>query len=160
MQVALWFPLQDEGSILSGLVRADGSRKPSFVAMQDYVKNGDQLSEPCGVFTGPQIFVGAPLNRITYRGPLPIHVSAKSSAGVYRIRLEVDGRLIRNYDGKGYPNYPHTLTGILHWQGAKHIAYGKHVLTFLAYDKMLNVSRVRVAVFHARPKKAHRRKHH
>jgi hypothetical protein len=48
----------------------------------------------------------------------------------------------------------------LHWQGAKHIPYGKHVLTFLAYDKMLNVSRITLAVFHARPRKTHRRKHH
>ncbi|MEA2637910.1 MAG: polysaccharide biosynthesis protein PslG [Chloroflexota bacterium] len=163
VQVALWFPLQDEGSILSGLVRADGSRKPSFAAMRDYVKNGDQLSEPCGVFTGPKIFVASPLNHARYRGPLPIHVWAKSAGGVYRIRLEIDGRLIRNYDGKGYPNYPDTLSGSLHWQGAKHIAYGRHVLTFLAYDKRLNVSHVSVAIYHARPKTTpsrHRRKRH
>ena len=37
VQVALWFPLQDEGAAVSGLIRANGSRKPSFAAMQDYV---------------------------------------------------------------------------------------------------------------------------
>ncbi len=158
VQVALWFPIHDEGSLLSGLVRADGSRKPSFTAMRDYVKNGDQLTEPCGVFTGPKITVGSPLNHLKYQGPLPIHVWAQSPQGVFRIRLEVDGRLIRNYDGS---NYPATLSGVLHWQGAKHITFGRHVLTFIAYDKERNVSRVSVAVYHARPKvKHHRHKRH
>src|SRR5262249_41469482 len=36
LQVALWFPLQDEGALLSGLVGARGSRKPSFGAMRAY----------------------------------------------------------------------------------------------------------------------------
>ena len=157
VQVALWFPLQDEGSVLSGLIRADGSHKPSFTAMRDYVKNGDQLSEPCGNFTGPKLVVASPLNHLKYRGPLPIHVSAMSSEGVFRIRLEVDGRLIRNYDGS---NYPEKLSGLLHWQGAKHITFGRHVLTFIAYDKQRNRSRVSIAVYHARPLPKHRRKHH
>ncbi len=34
MQVALWFPLQDEGVVTSGLLRENGSRKPSFAAMR------------------------------------------------------------------------------------------------------------------------------
>ncbi|MBA3807997.1 MAG: cellulase family glycosylhydrolase [Solirubrobacterales bacterium] len=159
VQVALWFPIHDEGSTVSGLVRADGSRKPSFTAMRDYVKNGDQLSEPCGNFTGPKITVGSPFDHIKYRGPLPIHVLAKSSQGVFRIRLEVDGHLIRNYDGS---NYPDTLSGVLHWQGAKHISFGRHVLSFIAYDKERNVSRLNLAVYHARPKPKHRRRraHH
>jgi Cellulase (glycosyl hydrolase family 5) len=161
VQVALWFPIHDEGAVVSGLVRADGSRKPAFTAMQDYVRKGDQLNEPCGNFTGPRITVASPLNHLKYQGPLPIHVSAQSSDGVFRIRLEVDGRLIRNYDGS---NYPATLSGGLHWQGAKHITFGRHVLTFIAYDKERNVSRVSIAVYHSKPKakhsRRHRRKHH
>jgi hypothetical protein len=152
VQVALWFPVRDEGSLLSGLVRADGSRKPSFAAMRNYAKHGDQLREPCGSFKGPSIHVASPLNHAKYRGPLPIRVSAHSSGGVFRIRLEIDGRLIRNYDGKGYPNYPSKLYGALHWQGAKHITYGRHVLTFLAYDKARNISRVSVTVYHVPPR--------
>jgi Cellulase (glycosyl hydrolase family 5) len=155
VQVALWFPLQDEGAVRSGLVRADGSRKPSFAAMRDYVKNGDRLSEPCGNFTGPKLTVRSPRSHLRYQGPLPIHVWARSSAGVFRIKLEVDGHLIRNYDG---PSYPTTLSGLLQWQGAKHISFGPHVLTFTAYDKERNVSRVSVAVYHMRPKARHRRR--
>ncbi len=143
--VALWYPLQDEGAVVSGLVRANGSHKPSFAAMRAYVNNGDQLNEPCGTFTGPKITVASPLDHANYEGPLPIHVSATSSVGVFRIRLEVDGKLIRNYDG---PNDPSFLSGAINWQGGKHISYGRHVLTFIAYDRERNVSRMSVAVYH------------
>jgi hypothetical protein len=88
VQVALWFPLQDEGPVLAGLVRSNGSRKPSFAAMRAYAHEGDTLKEPCGVFTGPKISIASPTNRVRYSGPLPIRVSAASSIGVFRIRLE------------------------------------------------------------------------
>jgi Cellulase (glycosyl hydrolase family 5)/Glycosyl hydrolase catalytic core len=158
VQVALWFPLQDQGGTTSGLVSANGTHKPAFAAMRDYAHEGDKLTGPCGVFTGPKITVASPLNHLTYAGPLPIHVSAKSSEGVFRIRLEVDGKLIRNYDG---PAFPTTLSGTLDWQGAKHIPFGRHILTFLAYDKERNVSQVSIAVYHAKPKpKRRHRSHH
>ena len=88
VQVALWFPLLDEGTLTAGLLRANGSRKPSFAAMRAYAREGDTLSEPCGVFTGPRITVASPANHVTYRGPLPIHVHATSSDGVFRITLQ------------------------------------------------------------------------
>ncbi len=156
VQVALWFPLQDEGGITSGLIRANGSHKPSFAAMQAYAREGDTLKGPCGNFTGPKIKVASPANHVVYRGPLPIRVAAFSSAGVFRIRLEIGGKLIRNYDGSDFPT---TLFGALDWQGAKHIPYGWHTLTFLAYDKENNVSRTSVRIYHARPQ-ARRGKHH
>jgi hypothetical protein len=148
VQVALWFPLEDEGGVTSGLLRANGSRKPSFGAMQAYAREGDKLKGPCGNFTGPKITVASPANHLRYSGPLPIHVMAKSSAGVFRIRLEWDGKLIRNYDGNDFPT---TLFGALDWQGAKHIPYGWITLTFLAYDKENNVSDASIRVYHARP---------
>lgn len=152
VQVALWFPLQDEGATLSGLVRVDGSRKPSFAAMRSYANEGDTLSEPCGQFSGPTISIASPSDRTSYSGPLPIDVSASSPIGVFRIRLEWDGKLIRNYDG---PDFPKTLSGALEWQGAKHIPYGWHTLTFLAYDKENNISQASVLIYHARPRSKH-----
>jgi hypothetical protein len=148
VQVALWFPLQDEGAVVSGLVTSNGARKPAFAAMRSYVQDGDQLKEPCGVFTGPKISVASPANHVTYSGPLPIHVSAASSEGVFRIRLEIDGKLIRNYEGPAFPSF---LSGTLDWQGAKHISYGRHTLTFLAFDKERNVSRVSLTIYHRPP---------
>ena len=152
VQVALWFPVEDEGGVVSGLVRANGSRKPSFEAMRNYIHKGDQLKESCGVFTGPKINVASPRNRVVYSGPLPIHVSARSSQGVFRIRLEIDGKLIRNYQG---PTFPAFLAGTIDWQGAKHISFGRHTLTFLAYDKERNVSRVSMTIYHHPPSRAH-----
>ncbi|HXB16049.1 MAG TPA: cellulase family glycosylhydrolase [Solirubrobacteraceae bacterium] len=147
VQVALWFPLQDNGPVTSGLIRSNGSKKPSYEAMREYVRQGDTLKEECGTFTGPTIDIASPSNLMTYSGPLRISVSAHSRAGVFRITLEVDGRLIRNYGGKTYPD---VLSGYLEWQGAKHIAYGRHTLTFLAYDRMHNVSQRSITIIHAR----------
>jgi hypothetical protein len=157
VQVALWYLLQDEGAVTSGLTRADGSRKPAYGAMREYVRDGDRRKESCGNFTGPKIDISSPSNHIAYSGPLPIHVSAVSKEGVFRIRLEVDGKLIRNYDGKTYPS---VLSGRLTWQGAKHIAYGRHTLTFLAYDKARNVSERSITIIHTRPKRKHHRHKH
>jgi hypothetical protein len=96
--------------------------------------------------------VASPRNRINYSGPLAIHVSAKSSQGVFRIRLEIDGKLIRNYEGASFPSF---LAGRIDWQGAKHISYGRHTLTFLAYDKQRNVSQVSFTIYHFRPRPKH-----
>ena len=153
VQVALWYPLQD-GGVSSGLERADGSHKPSFAAMQKYIRNGDQLKEPCGNFSGPTLHLSSPRNGVHYSGPLPIRVWAKSSHGVFRIRLEIDGKLIRNYDG---PSFPSFLSGTLLWQGAKHISFGRHRLTILAYDRQRNVSSRSITIVHVRPRG---RKHH
>jgi hypothetical protein len=147
VQVGLWYPLKDEGGLVSGLVTANGSRKPSFGAMRTYGHMGDQLRGPCGVLTGPKIRIISPANRISYSGALRIHVLASASDGVFRITLKIDGRLIRNYDG---PTYPHTLFGLLDWQGAKHLRYGRHILTFIAYDKERNVSQTSVTIYHRR----------
>ena len=114
VKVALWFPIQDEGPVVSGLLRSDGSRKPSFAAMQDYVRDGDQLTEPCGVFSGPKISLDSPSDHHKYSGPLLIDVSATSPLGVFRISLEYDRKLIRNYDG---PTFPGRLTGRIEWRG-------------------------------------------
>jgi hypothetical protein len=157
VQVALWYLLQDEGPVTSGLLRADGSHKPAYGAMREYVRDGDRLKESCGNFTGPKIEISSPSNHIAYSGPLPIHVAAVSREGVFRVRLEIDGKLIRNYDGKTYPT---VLSGRLTWQGAKHIAYGRHTLTFLAYDKQRNVSQRSITIIHTKPKPKRHRHHH
>lgn len=145
VQVALWFQLQDEGPVVSGLLRADGSRKPSFAAMQDYARHGDQLSGDCGDFNGPSIDVSAPSNHTTYSASLPIHVAAKDSEGVGRITLEIDGKLIRNFTNQAFPT---RLAGAIRWHGAQRIPLGRHKLTFIAIDKLRNESRVSITIYH------------
>jgi hypothetical protein len=153
VQVGLWFPLQDEGVAVSGLLNGDGSRKPSFAAMQSYVREGDKLTEPCGSFAGPKIHLAAPANRESYSGPLLIKVSATSPQGVERITLENNGKLIRNYTNQAYPK---TLSGTLDWQGAKHISFGRHRLTFIAINTLRDVSETSITVYHRRPGRRHR----
>ena len=89
--------------------------------------------------------MASPSDHVAYSGPLPIHVYARSAEGVYRITLEIDGKLIRNY---GDATYHPTLSGAIDWQGAKHISFGWHTLTFLAYDKELNVSHESIEIDH------------
>jgi Cellulase (glycosyl hydrolase family 5) len=153
VKVALWFTMQDEGGTVSGLARGDGSHKPSYTAMREFVHKGDRLKESCGVFTGPKITVASPANHIRYSGPLPIHVFARSRNDVFRVRLEIDGKLIRNYDNRS-PS--HTIAGLLTWQGAKHISLGKHTLTVLAYDKERNVSKRTLVIVHKAPARHHK----
>jgi len=63
---------------------------------------------------GPKITVRSPANHVVYRGPLPISVSAASSEGVFRIRLEIDGKLIRNYDSNDFA--PRSLARWTGWE--------------------------------------------
>ena len=157
LQVALWFPLQDERGLTNGLMRTNGSHKPSFDAMRSYEQSGDQLTESCGVFTGPHIAVRTPSNNVRYSGVLPIKVTATSSVGVFRITLRVDGRLIRNFGGGSYPT---TLVGEMEWFGAHHISFGRHTLTFIAYDRQRNVSETSITIVHvASGARAHKSKH-
>ncbi len=80
-------------------------------------------------------------------------LAPRARQGVFRIRLEIDGRLIRNYDATGHTarSYPSYLAGAINWFGARKISYGRHTLTFLAYDRQNNVSQVSVSIYHARP---------
>jgi hypothetical protein len=157
VQVAIWFPLQDQGPDVAGLLRANGSRKPSFAAMQAYAHHGDQLTEQCGDFSGPSIDVAAPADHATYSGTLPISVFAHDSEGVGRITLEINGKLIRNYTNQAFPR---TLAGALHWHGAAHIRPGRNVLTFIAVDKLRNTSQASIVIYHRPPRRhGHRHKH-
>jgi hypothetical protein len=156
VQVAIWFPFQDQGTDVAGLLRANGSRKPSFAAMVAYAHKGDQLTEPCGSFSGPRIDVSSPGDHATYSGYLPIGVSARDSHGVGRITLKIDGKLIRNYTNQAFPS---RLAGFISWHGAAHIAPGRHVLTFIAIDKLRNTTERSLVIYHRVSHRRHRHRH-
>src|SRR5207245_2770688 len=42
LAVALWFPLQDERGIVSGLLHSNGAQKPAFAAMRTYAQNKER----------------------------------------------------------------------------------------------------------------------
>jgi hypothetical protein len=149
VQVGLWYPIDDEGAVVSGLQRANHSHKPSYAAMRNYIKHGDRIKGACGDFSGPKITVEHPGYGDRYTGHLFIKVRATDSQGIATIRLLYDGHSIRNFDPfvekRGYPR---TVYAQIHWSGARHISFGRHTLTILAYDKLKNVSRTNVTIVH------------
>jgi hypothetical protein len=160
VQLALWYPIDDEGAVVSGLERANHSHKPSYAAMRSYIKHGDRMKGACGDFSGPRITVAAPTRGERYTGHLWIRVRASDSQGIATIRLLYDGHSIRNFDpfveGRGYP---HRLLAQIHWSGARHISFGRHVLEILAYDKLRNVSRAYVSIVHLPEGSSHHHHH-
>ncbi len=149
VKLGLWYPIDDEGAVDSGLERVNHSHKPSYAAMRRYIKHGDHMKGACGDFSGPRITVATPTYGERYTGHLWIKVRATDSQGIESIRLLYDGHSIRNFDpfveGKGYP---HRLFAEIHWSGARHISFGRHTLEILAYDKLRNVSRTNVTIVH------------
>ena len=99
VQVALWFPLKDEGAVLSGLSGPTDHASLRSRRCRPTCATATRSAEPCGVFTGPKIGLLSPANRVKYSGPLPIHVYATSPNGVFRIVLKIDGKTIRSYGG-------------------------------------------------------------
>jgi hypothetical protein len=158
VQLGLWFPIIDEPAVESGLLRTNASRKPAYLAMRSYIRRGDRVKGTCGDFSGPRITVETPTRGARYTGHLWIRVQASDSQGIESIRLLDDGHSIRNFDpfveGRGYPR---TVLAQIHWSGARHISFGAHTLTILAYDKLKNVSRMHVVIVHLPEGSAHHR---
>ena len=42
VQLGLWYPIEDEGAVDSGLLRSNRSHKPAYAAMRAYIKHGDR----------------------------------------------------------------------------------------------------------------------
>lgn len=164
VQLALWYPLNDTGAVVSGLTRADGSHKPAYAAMRGYLEHGDQQTGTCGDFAGPKITLGTPVDGQRYTGKLHIHALATDPMGIRRVQLFWDGHLVRNWTPWVYTHtYPDSTVAEMGWSGAKKISVGHHVLTFVAIDTLMNTSTTHISIVHLRekPRRARRhRKHH
>jgi hypothetical protein len=159
VQVALWFPIEDDGPVTSGLLRSDLSQKPSYAAMRAIVEHGDQQTGTCGDFAGPKITLYYPTRDERYRGKLKIKIKASDVQGIQRIRLLEDGHLIRNFDPYVHTHtFPQTAVAEMHWFGARKISVGHHTLTIIAIDKLKNVSRAHQVIVHLY--EPPRRRHH
>jgi hypothetical protein len=156
VQVALWFPLVDEGVVTSGLLRADLSQKPAYAAMRSYLEHGDQLTGACADFAGPKITVQSPSNNQRYAGRLKIKAVASDPAGIDRVRLFYEGHLVRNWEPYYLTHqYPLRTVAEMHWLGAMKLSTGRHVLTVVAIDKMGNSSSAQLVVVHLRERRRH-----
>lgn len=47
VKLGLWFSLSDEPGAQSGLLHENGTKKPAWTAMREYVQHGNQLHEAC-----------------------------------------------------------------------------------------------------------------
>jgi hypothetical protein len=163
VQLALWYPLTDSGAVTSGLERTNGSHKPAYAAMHDYLEHGDRQTGACGDFSGPKITLATPVNGQRYTGRLLIRAIASDPIGVARVRLFYDGHLVRNWSPYYHTHtFPTSTVAEMRWFGAMKISLGRHLLTFVAFDKLENSSTAHLIVVHTREKRHHgrRRRHH
>lgn len=142
---ALWFDLVDQGGdSLYGLLRGDGSQKPSYGAFAEVAAGRDALAgQSCGDFDPPAIKVREPDEGSNFKAELPIDVTATDSAGVARITLLADGVKIRNFTGAtgaAAQAYPGTRRAVIEWQGAKDLRPGPHTIQVIAIDGRGNTS--------------------
>jgi Cellulase (glycosyl hydrolase family 5) len=158
VQLALWFPIADEGEVTSGLLRVDLAHKPAYAALRSVAEHGDRAVGSCGDFAGPKITLMDPTRDQRYTGRLKIKVKASDAQGIERIRLLYDGHLIRNFDPYAHLHvFPRVAVGEMHWFGARKIAVGQHTLTIIAIDKLGNVTRTNRVIVHLREAPKHHR---
>jgi hypothetical protein len=161
VQVALWFPLQDEGPVTSGLLRSNLTPKPAYAAMRNYLQNGDQLTGTCGDFAGPTIKLVTPTEGERYTGRLKIKVVAADPVGIRHVSLYYDGHLVRNWVPYFYTHtYPQSTVAEMRWLGATKIALGHHELTIVAKDRLENISTAHLMIVHLAEHRRHHRRHH
>jgi hypothetical protein len=161
---SMWYAMVDFGTGSTfydhyGLLTTGLAQKPSFAAFQQESLHGDQLSGPCGNFSGPSLQLINPKQGQTYSGRLRITVKATDlNAPVAQIALQHDGRTIMNFNRKDAQYSGHTLSGSIGWIGAPHLKLGAHTITVIATDSHGVTSSLTVTVNHVKRHRHH--KHH
>jgi hypothetical protein len=158
VEIAMWFNNRDldpNGQMenMYGLLRFDGSRRPAYAAFQDYARNGDRLTGPCGDFGAPtvQILSPQPETVIGTSDPLTIRATA-SDKDIMRMTFAVKGAgsEIRNFTNSGQPlNLANGVS--LTWQGAKQLPIGTHTIVVTAVDAQGNQGSAEVQVRKVNP---------
>jgi hypothetical protein len=158
VEIAMWFNNRDlspDGQMenMYGLLRFDGSRRPAYAAFQDYARNGDRLTGPCGDFGSPQVQILSPQPEtvIGTSDPLTIRATA-SDKDIMRITFAVKGAgsEIRNFTNGGQPL--NLSSGVsLTWQGAKKLPVGTHTIVVTAVDAQGNAGSAEVQVRKVNP---------
>ncbi len=161
VKAAMWFDIANDGTDSApldnyGLLNADYSPKPAFAAWQSESLNGDQLSGPCGDFSGPAIKILHPTPGQHYRGTLRIAVSATSPAnGVRAIRIRLTKQTQVQFVNKTGGD---TLTGSISWRSAAKLRPGPHTITVTVIDTLGNTSTATIRVVHLRSTHIRRRR--
>src|SRR3954471_1816613 len=149
VKMAAWFNLQDTGAgdelnDRYGLLRADGTPKPSADALLDVAGKGPAPDASCGGridAAPPQLALSVP--GTTIADELPLRVRGSDDLAVRRIELLCDGRRIRFFNPAKRP--ARTLSGALDWLGARGLAPGPHTLTARLFDEARHVTERRIS---------------
>ena len=160
VQVAMWFNSRDlnpNGKMenMYGLVRADGSRRPAYAAFQDYTRNGDRLTGPCGDFGAPTVQILAPQPNTVIGTDDPLTIQATSpDRDILRMTFAIKGAPdeIRNHTNSGQPLDLSKGVG-MDWQGAKRMPLGKFTVVVTAIDAQGNQGSAEVVVTKVDPAK-------
>jgi Cellulase (glycosyl hydrolase family 5)/Bacterial Ig domain len=148
---ALWFTMRDTTTESIdelnhyGLLRTDGSPKPSLSAFRGVVAAGGGQAGPCGDFDAPSIRVVKPAPGQQFVDKLDLSAAAADGGvGLARITFSFDGgQEIRNYTDALTNDAP---VGLAPWQGSGKLALGPHTIEVTALDKNGNTSTQTVQV--------------
>jgi hypothetical protein len=145
VQVALWFSLQDVGRGAGygdhlGLIRTDGSHKPSYDAMRAVANGHGVTPARCGGVadrTAPSLTVLAPSDGalVTSGENLPVRLRARDNpggSGTRRVELHVDGRQVHVWWHRSRVNDS--------WSGLRGLGFGTHRVVLRAVDRAANVA--------------------
>jgi len=146
-----WFTLRDTNDVPVdelnhyGLLRADGSPKPSMSAFRAVAAAGGGAAGSCGDFDAPAIRVVKPIPGQQFVDKLDLSAAASDAGvGVARLTFTFDGgQDIRNFTDNLVNDAP---VGLAPWQGSGKLALGPHTVEVTALDKNGNTSVTTVPV--------------
>jgi hypothetical protein len=142
---ALWFTMRDTTTESVdelnhyGLLRTDGSPKPSLAAFRAIVAAGGGSAVTCGDFDGPGIRIVKPAPGQQFVDKLDLSAAASDTGvGLARVTFSYDGgQEIRNFTDGLANDAP---VGLAPWQGSGKLALGPHTIEVTALDKNGNTS--------------------
>ncbi len=152
MTDALWFalddlPAQPLAEMRSyGLVRGNGSFKPSYQAFQQVAAQNGGPPKKCGDFDPPKLTVLSPQPGQQFVDSIDIVAQATAAGNqVVKIKYSYDGgKNIRSYSATAADLS--TPSRLAPWWGSKTLALGEHTIEVTAYDKRGNSQTVTVPV--------------
>ena len=141
---ALWFTLRDTTTESPdelnhyGLLRTDGSPKPSLSAFRGVVQQGGGAAGPCGDFDAPSIRVVKPAPGQQFVDKLDVAAAATDTGvGLARITFTYDGgNNIRSW-GDLVNDAPVSMAP---WFGSSKLGLGPHTVEITAVDKSGNTA--------------------
>ena len=143
VETAFWFDLKESPGADAvdnrfGLIRSDGTRKPSYAAYEDFAAGRDTLTGPCGDLTGPDITIKSPApgQKVVDNEALTISAAAIDPRGLSRIQFSFNGENIGAFDSAQSEG----KTVSREWFGSRSLPPGKHTIVVTALDKNSNPS--------------------